>query len=389
MSFYRLGCLLLVLIIFSTTALKSFSEIEPKLSSRNLRHAKTFIASDPPANDFKEEVLPSKNLIQDNRKKRKGRKNKSAILQSDPKEKNRAGLLINFKDYRVPVEPYESLLAAETVKEKLEKAALFLEFISQIYSLNKLSTVFEVARCPTENQEFKPVNDDLSQFDLKMYSELRVFRQQFTSIFDQIFRSLPHTFLKRLVKNSDQEKDFLKEEIGKAIQKVRPEYIGFRNAFSVRTKSIEGEFLKLECGMKDFTSFYSVLPRFYWAYKKEIARNEKQEDFFTELAVLKMKWLNNLNNALCQYYLLKSWISILGDTYLHFNDNPRDDKLLEYFAFFKQHLDFITASKSTWRKTQVQFKNIDDQLRKIIKNIEKKNEMPEADFPDFAHLYIA
>lgn len=386
MPLQRLQCLLLVFIC-ATSTVRSASEIEKRPFVEKPRRARSVIMGGQPADKFKEEVLAFKDKILNKGPKRQQRKNKSAILSANQANLQKPAPAINFKDYQVPIEPFDSLFNAATAKDRLEKAGKFLKFIKHSDDPTKLSFVFEVARCNDESLMFKPVNDDLSQFDLSMYSDLRNLRQQFASIFDQVFRSLPNTFMKRFELNFDREKNFLKEDLVKALQKIKPEYINYRNTFSSKTKLIEEQLLKLECGMKDFMTFYSILPRFYWAYKKEIARSEKQEDFFTDLAILKSKWLINVNKALNQYYLLKSWVSIFGDIYLHLSNNPNDERSLEYFAFLNKHSHLIIASKSMWRQTLVQFKTIDEQLRKIIRNIEKKNEMADEELPDFSDFY--
>jgi hypothetical protein len=302
-------------------------------------------------------------------------------VAKDPKEE----LMKISEDFQNTITPYEKTIDASEVKKKLENSKKILDFLKVESELEVFPSKFSFYQCIIKEPAFKPENNELSQINIKDLASLKELRVMFASLFNNIFKGLPKDFVKHILKQKTEHNP--KEEFLRAVESAKSEFASYITKFSSITPPIEANIKKLECGMKDFTTFYSLLPRFYVAYVKGLELSDINS-YFTTIGKAKDHWASTMNKALKEYYQLKSWTWLMNEMYRVLDKDPSRENLLDFYEYFNHQTVAITTSKVIWGKIFRSFKESEVKLTDWLKRLEKENKSVIEGFADHTDCYL-
>lgn len=177
--------------------------------------------------------------------------------------------------------------------EEQERLKIMWVALSQlrqnIWSIDYIKRKIYAVQCP-ENPRFKRSIEDMSDISMETIKKLEEIMELFSNFYLEIVEQLPDN-MHKTVDLKVSEKLLLGEEV---LKRLRKKSMDAKTLFTKLDKDYGNIFINMnrtQCDVKDYMSFYNLLPRFLYVYKS-------LEDKFKELSDPYIKYATNLIKTL-------------------------------------------------------------------------------------------
>lgn len=255
-----------------------------------------------------------------------------------------------------------------------------------IWSIDYIKRKIYAVQCP-ENPQFKRSIEEMSDISMDTIKKLEEIMELFSNFYLEVVEQLPDN-MHKTVDLKVSEKLLLGEEV---LKRLRKKSMDAKNLFTKLDKDYGNIFIHMnhtQCDVKDYMSFFNLLPRFLYVYKSLEEKFKESSDPYIKYATnliktLSFQWRERMNSMLKSMQFINFFITFSKMVFemIQVSNDPLEIlKPLEVFLNLYNMNNFTFAAISNLRKD---FLDQYHQLRKVFHLLEKNFSLNSMPFPVF------